>query len=117
VSQAARGFAVNSGNIDFRIAVLTERAGDVAPFGRDGRPAIRAGKLDDAITRAAGQIDKVDISEAALVAGVSQFPRVRGQGWADTDRAIVGKLDDIRAVVVGGVDLLVPGTIRDKRNL
>src|SRR4051812_18474312 len=87
------------------------------PVRRIGRAGVGAGILDDAIARAAREIDLVHIRVPALVAGVNEAARIWADARRDGDAVVMRELNDVRAVYIRGVDFLLARLGRDEGDL
>ena len=83
-------------------------------IGRKRRAGIRAGKFDDALTAATGEVDLVHIRIAALVTGVDEAMCIGTKARRDGDGIVMRELRNIRSIDVCGVDLLFPAAGGDE---
>ena len=105
----AMGAAVEAADIELRVAILAEGAGDAVATGGEGGAGVGAGVFDDAVAGAGGEIDEVNISVAGLIAGVGEQVSIGRKAGADGDGIVMGELLDGGAVEIGKVDLLAAG--------
>lgn len=70
--------------------------------------------IDDAIARAAREVDLVDVGAAARSRLYTSTRPIGAEARCDADVAVIGELRDASAVGIGGVDFLVPAARGDK---
>src|SRR6266705_3397793 len=117
MSQATRAAAVHADGVKLRISIFTYRQSESIAVTRERSAAVRAGKIYDAITRAASKIDHIHVSITALISRISDPPAIRTERRMHADDVIVRELPDTAAIVIRDVNFLVPAARGDERDL